>query len=201
MSIIMLKACECVAQINLHLSYLLSQPTLELHHAWYNVDYAGLIGSPSTKNVWREMKGPWSMIFACLILRMRFIAPPTAAVAAAGGVTVVAHANMPGRGDVTSGVSFFAVCTYHRVPGEKNECDRERERKEKERERRRERSHAYAAVAVAVRTRMSYLHVYIYVYIHIYAHCVWLHTHDRSRSRGYTWGARCVSANAALYLR
>jgi len=50
---------------------------------------------------------------------MRFIAPPTAVVAAAGRVTVVAHANMPGRDDVTSGVSFFAACTYHRVPGEK----------------------------------------------------------------------------------
>ncbi|KAM0735830.1 hypothetical protein ACS0PU_009791 [Formica fusca] len=43
------------------------------------------------------------------------------AVAAASRVTVVAHANMPGHGDVTSGVSFFAVCTYHRAPREKNE--------------------------------------------------------------------------------
>lgn len=43
------------------------------------------------------------------------------AVAAASRVTVVAHANMPGRGDVISGVSFFAVCTYHRAPREKNE--------------------------------------------------------------------------------
>lgn len=57
--------------------------------------------------------------------------PVAVVVAAASCVTVVAHANMPGRGDVTSGVSFFAACTYHwRARGEERAAG-EREKKKK----------------------------------------------------------------------
>lgn len=79
-----------------------------------------------------------SMIFACLISRAAFHRTAEVAVAAASCVTVVAHANMPGRGDVTSGVSFFAVCTYHQAPREKNEQQGIRRKKERERTRERE---------------------------------------------------------------
>lgn len=60
------------------------------------------------------------MIFARLIIRTRFIvtvAVTAAAAAAAASRVTVAHANMSGRGDVISGVSFFAACTYHRARG------------------------------------------------------------------------------------
>ena len=128
------------------------------------------------------MKGPSSIIFACLISRTtHFIAAAAVAVAAASCVTVVAHANMSGRGDVTSGVSFFAACTYHWHARGEERAEKERKRKERKEGREKENvlAHAYAAVAVVIRVRLRYVVAYT----------------RQMRSRGNTWGARCVSAN------
>lgn len=87
----------------------------------------------------REMKGP-SIIFACLISRGRISSRCRRRRSQSQSQLRVAllpsHANMSGHGDVTSGVSFFAACTYHwRARGE-----RQRKERKKERERERKRS-------------------------------------------------------------
>jgi len=139
------------------------------------------------------------MIFACLISRAAFHRAAAVAVAAASRVTVVAHANMPGRGDVISGVSFFAVCTYHRAPREKNE--QQGIRRKKERERTRERGRALARLRCSRRC-CAYTCVRVHVcarvfdvYVHLCRVVGYIHTTDVI-AREYEWNVRCVSANA-----
>lgn len=131
-----------------------------------------------------------SMIFACLISRAAFHRAAAVAVAAASRVTVVAHANMPGRGDVISGVSFFAVCTYHRAPREKNE--QQGIRRKKERERTRERGRALARLRCS---RRCCAYTCVRVYVHLCRVVGYIHTTDVI-AREYEWNVRCVSANA-----
>lgn len=128
------------------------------------------------------MKEPSSIIFACLISRTHFIARrrrhrsrrSPVVVAAASCVTVVAHANMPGRGDVISGVSFFAACTYHwRARGEERAAG-EREKKKKEREG--EKKIVLARLRCSRRCECACTRVHVYI--------TWSHTRDRCNRRG-----------------
>jgi len=63
------------------------------------------------RGIRREMKDSPATIFARPISRR--VSSRRGLQLRAALLAVVAYANMPGRGDVTSGVSFFAACTYH----------------------------------------------------------------------------------------
>lgn len=125
----------------------------------------GLIGPTDMKNSGDER----AVDHFCVpnLARTHFIAlPPSQSQSQSQSQLRVAlppHANMLGHGDVTSGVSFFAACTYHwRARGEEQEWQR-KERKKKGKERERDR---------LARLRCS-RRCSVYVYV------TWSHTHGR----------------------